>query len=254
MRFAILISLFATGIVLAMTISSEASGQATVSGGSWSFPAGSTGNQVEIKVTGLPAAGLGAADVTIAFDSSVIEVTTCTTGVMAGGCNPNAPTGPAQAAGFAAPAKTNEPVFVAQIAFDCVGAPDSTALTLTVNELVAGNLAPIPNSVQNGSVICAAPPTPTPTLAPTPTPSPTPISTPTSVATASPVPTTPPGPTATATPAPTATPGPTDEPDKPKNGDVDCSGQVNPIDSLKILRFDAGLHVGQEDGCPTIGT
>jgi len=29
---------------------------------------------------------------------------------------------------------------------------------------------------------------------------------------------------------------------------------VNPIDSLKILRFDAGLDVAQEEGCPEIGT
>ena len=258
MRSAILISLFATGLILAVTMSSEASGQATVSGtndgGSWSFPAGSTGNQIEIKVTGLPAEGLGASDVTIAFDLSVLEVTACTTGVMAGGCNPSAPAGPARAAGFAAPEKTGEPV-VARVTFDCVGAPgSSTALTLTVNELVAGDLSPIPHSVQNGNVVCLAPPTPTPTPAPTLVPSPTPVPTLAPTATASPAQTTSPGPTDTATPVPTATPGPTDEPDEPQNGDVDCSGEVNPIDALKILRFDAGLHVGQEDGCPEIGS
>jgi hypothetical protein len=36
-------------------------------------------------------------------------------------------------------------------------------------------------------------------------------------------------------------------------GDVDCSGEVSPVDSLKLLRFDAGLEVAQEDGCPAIG-
>ncbi len=36
-------------------------------------------------------------------------------------------------------------------------------------------------------------------------------------------------------------------------GDVDCSGAINPIDSLKLLRFDAGLSVSQEAGCPLIG-
>ncbi len=37
-------------------------------------------------------------------------------------------------------------------------------------------------------------------------------------------------------------------------GDVDCSGFVNPVDSLKLLRFDAGLGVTQEPGCPGMGT
>jgi hypothetical protein len=36
-------------------------------------------------------------------------------------------------------------------------------------------------------------------------------------------------------------------------GDVDCSGALNPVDSLKILRFDAGLSVSQEPDCPQIG-
>ena len=36
-------------------------------------------------------------------------------------------------------------------------------------------------------------------------------------------------------------------------GDVDCSGSVTPVDSLKLLRFDAGLGVSQADDCPLIG-
>ena len=37
-------------------------------------------------------------------------------------------------------------------------------------------------------------------------------------------------------------------------GDVDCSGDVNPVDSLKILRFDSGLGIGQVPGCPALGS
>jgi hypothetical protein len=37
-------------------------------------------------------------------------------------------------------------------------------------------------------------------------------------------------------------------------GDVDCSGEVNPVDSLKILRADAGLGVAQPAECPEIGS
>ena len=36
-------------------------------------------------------------------------------------------------------------------------------------------------------------------------------------------------------------------------GDVDCKNGVNPVDSLKILRTDAGLGVTQPAGCPVIG-
>ena len=36
-------------------------------------------------------------------------------------------------------------------------------------------------------------------------------------------------------------------------GDVDCDGVVNPVDALKLLRFDAGLPVQQAQGCPPIG-
>jgi hypothetical protein len=35
--------------------------------------------------------------------------------------------------------------------------------------------------------------------------------------------------------------------------DVDCSGEANPIDSLKVLRHDAGLAVAQPAGCPEMG-
>lgn len=37
-------------------------------------------------------------------------------------------------------------------------------------------------------------------------------------------------------------------------GDVDCNGTANSVDSLKILRFVAGLSVAQEPDCPDIGT
>jgi Tol biopolymer transport system component len=37
-------------------------------------------------------------------------------------------------------------------------------------------------------------------------------------------------------------------------GNVDCDAEISPIDSLKILRYDAGLSVSQEVGCPPIGS
>ncbi len=36
-------------------------------------------------------------------------------------------------------------------------------------------------------------------------------------------------------------------------GDIDCTLAINPIDSLKLLRFDAGLPVSQEAGCSLLG-
>jgi hypothetical protein len=43
-------------------------------------------------------------------------------------------------------------------------------------------------------------------------------------------------------------------PAKPIQGDVDCSGAVNAVDALKLLRKNAGLGVSQTEPCPTIGT
>lgn len=53
---------------------------------------------------------------------------------------------------------------------------------------------------------------------------------------------------------PTPTPTPSPSPMPIAHGDADCDGSVNPIDALKLLRFDASLNVSQEPGCPTIGS
>ena len=37
-------------------------------------------------------------------------------------------------------------------------------------------------------------------------------------------------------------------------GNVDCRDDVTPVDSLKVLRHDAGLSVQQDEPCPDIGT
>ena len=147
-----------------------------IDGGAWEFDAGSTGNLVAIKYTGLPSTGLGAADISVAFDSTVLAVTGCGTGDLQGACNPNAPGGPARAAGFRAPAITTEPVTIATLTVDCVGAAGSnSALTITVNELVDGSVGgqSISASVTNGAVTCgesgASPPA-APTATPTATP------------------------------------------------------------------------------------
>ena len=38
------------------------------------------------------------------------------------------------------------------------------------------------------------------------------------------------------------------------HGDVDCGQSVTPVDSLKVLRHDAGLSVQQDEPCPDIAT
>jgi hypothetical protein len=35
-------------------------------------------------------------------------------------------------------------------------------------------------------------------------------------------------------------------------GDADCNDEIDPVDSLKILRHDAGLDVAQGEGCPPL--
>lgn len=36
-------------------------------------------------------------------------------------------------------------------------------------------------------------------------------------------------------------------------GDVQCDGDVDPVDSLQILRYDAGLSTTQNEPCPEVG-
>jgi hypothetical protein len=57
---------------------------------------------------------------------------------------------------------------------------------------------------------------------------------------------------------PTPTPPPETPTPTPPNqlnlwADIDCDDDVNPVDSLKVLRADAGLSVSQESACPTPG-
>jgi len=95
-------------------------------------------------------------------------------------------------------------------------------------------------------------PTPSPTASPTPTPTPSPTATPpvsgssTASVTASP----------TVTPTPSASPPTTPTPPNGIErvwGDVNCNDNPDPVDSLLVLRFDAGLAVNPQAGCPATG-
>ena len=54
--------------------------------------------------------------------------------------------------------------------------------------------------------------------------------------------------------APAVVPTPTPTPGPGQFGDVDCNGSVDAVDSLKILRYVAGLSVSQTEPCPDIGS
>jgi hypothetical protein len=104
-------------------------------------------------------------------------------------------------------------------------------ITATATDLVTNETS------EFSECVVAAPP-----ATPTPTPSPTPSATPTPTESATP----------TETATPTVTPTPTGGPGL-LQGDVDCDDDVDPVDSLKVLRHDAGLDVQQEPGCPQMG-
>ena len=80
---------------------------------------------------------------------------------------------------------------------------------------------------------------------PTPTPSPTASATPSLTATATPTP----APSETPAPTPTTTPGM-----KVAQGDVDCDGDEDSVDALKVLRYVASLGMVQTEPCDDIGT
>jgi serine protease len=80
---------------------------------------------------------------------------------------------------------------------------------------------------------------PTPTETPTETPSPTPTGNPTATPTETPTSAPTVSATPTPSPTPTATPAPTPSPTATQHlcGDVDCSGAVNAVDALDLLRW-----------------
>ncbi|MEX0684331.1 MAG: hypothetical protein WD904_12570 [Dehalococcoidia bacterium] len=91
-------------------------------------------------------------------------------------------------------------------------------------------------------------PSPSPSETPTATPTPTPSQTSTQTATTTPTGGNSVSPTSSATPSTT-----------PVGiarvwGDINCGGGSNPVDSLLVLRFDAGLSTSAPAGCPLPGT
>jgi len=60
-------------------------------------------------------------------------------------------------------------------------------------------------------------------------------------------------PPATPPPAPTATPAPTDWPEPLLWGDTDCDDEIGPMDSIRVLRLDAGLSTTTPVTCPPMG-
>jgi uncharacterized protein YkwD len=74
-----------------------------------------------------------------------------------------------------------------------------------------------------------------------------------------PVPTPPPTPVPTPVPTPPPTPVPTPEPTPIPTfagrhwGDMDCDGHIGPVDSIRVLRLDAGLWTSTPPLCPSMG-
>jgi hypothetical protein len=110
----------------------------------------------------------------------------------------------------------------------------------TVDDPVGG----FDGTLAGNTEILGAVPTPTPSPSPTETPSPSPEPSPTDT----------PTPTPTPTPSPTLSPSPTPSPTPIPHGDVNCSGQVDAVDSLQILRHVAKLPVSLPTNCPEIGS
>ncbi len=97
---------------------------------------------------------------------------------------------------------------------------------------------PTPSPTPTPTPTATPSPTPAPTATPSPTPSRTPTPSPTPSATPTPTPT--PTPTASPTPSPTPTPTPAPTPSPTPQtglrGDADCSGSINAVDALHVLR------------------
>lgn len=117
-----------------------------------------------------------------------------------------------------------------------VDVPSGTFITATATSEATGDTSEFSNCVE----LDAPTPTPVPTGSATPTATPTPTG------------------GATTTPTPTSTGGPTPTPTggakgNGKWGDIDCNGEVDAVDALKILRDVAALAYTQTEPCPDLG-
>ncbi len=204
-----------------MAVQPAQSAQHAVSVGSATVAAGGT---VTIDVTAQgSAAGLGAWDFTVAYDSTLLTATGCTTSAPAAEievCNPDSG-GTGDTVRFAGASSAGvtgadaAAVTLGTITFDAGATEGPATLTLTVGDLAdPTNVDILAGAAINDGTITIGGPTPTPTSAPP-------------------------------TPTPTTAPF--------QFGDVDCDGDVDGVDALKIQRQVAGLSVDQEPGCPVIG-
>ncbi len=183
---------------------------------------------------------LGAANVEVDYDPAVIDATGCTRdpGFDSGDCNPNFGndgTNPDTVIVLVSdPQGASGDLHLADITFQAVGPSGAcSALHIRVNTFVSGLVSPMAYTTSDGQICIAATPAPTHTATPMPTP--------THAAT----------PTHTLSPSPTPSPAP--EPQF-SNGDIDCDGDVDSVDALKVLRHVAGMSVSQIDPCPDIGS
>ncbi len=203
---------------------------------------------------------LGAATIEVDFDPAVLDATGCTTGggFDSGLCNAEFDNDgtPPDSARFtvASISGLTGNIHLADITFQAIGQPgDSSALDVRIIVFAdEDGIAITPVADQDGQIDIPA----TPTASPSPSPTPSPTETPTPTPNATPTPTA----TATASPSLTSTPGggtetpaPTVGPSPHSWGDIDCSGEITPVDALKLLRADAGLSVSQATDCPQIG-
>ena len=155
------------------------------------------------------------------------------------------------------------------LAIDPLTPPNLYDLTLTnaAHSAPDGFVLPdfiYPAQVAVGQLCPGVTASPTPSPTPVPTASPTPTSTPAATPTGSPWPSSSTAPTATPdgspTPGPTATPTPTPDASATPTpstgsggGDVDCDGDTDAVDALRILKVLAGIPVVLPPDCPAIG-
>lgn len=253
-RLAVLAALIALFAAITFIVApSGRAGVATVTVQSKSVQPGGTVS-VSVNASVSPEL-LGAATIAVEFDPAVLDATSCTTSGSfdSGFCNAafdndNAPPDSVRFTVASISGLTGN-IHLADITFQAVGQPgDVSGLNIAISVFGDKGGSPISVSTQDGTINIPTTPTPSPTPSPTPvptatpTPAPTPAPTPTATSTVSP--------SATAAPSPTPGSAGTDR----QWADANCDGEVNPIDSLGVLRSDAGLSVNQQPGCPPVGS
>ena len=147
-------AVIALGAVLLAASQAHAQSEAVTVGSATINPG--TSNSVEVQSVNIASPGLGAWEIGITYDASVVTALSCSEPVTVSVCNANFASNRVQVTGASAGGLTGDTT-LASITFECI--TDGTSVLTVVIDVLAdatvGSPQPISPAIQNGLITCA---------------------------------------------------------------------------------------------------